>query len=188
MWYDLELINRIQVFICLQGDQSSSKEWGLRRGCGNVNHWLMACRQFGGLRRRLYKAAKKTKTPASHKTFLTSPPIFEALADFIQRLHQFYKARHWQYIPTKPPSPPPLALPWTLPCPHHLLSSNPHRPNPLNVTQPCISSSASSSLPFFPFFFSLLSCLPVVVAVSVLSRQQAMDTNQICTVLITHQQ
>lgn len=64
-----------------------------------VDHLLLQCRRFVGLRRRLFKAAKQASTATNRAQLLTNPSLFTALADFGRRSHQFYKARHRRFIP-----------------------------------------------------------------------------------------
>lgn len=49
----------------------------------DVNHLLITCRKFVGLRRRLFNTAKEKKNLTSWTTLLNSPPMFKAVARFV---------------------------------------------------------------------------------------------------------
>lgn len=65
----------------------------------NVDHLLLQCRKFVGLRRDLFKAARQASTAANRAQLLTNPALFPALADFGRKSFRFYKARHRRFIP-----------------------------------------------------------------------------------------
>lgn len=79
--------------------------------CGQketVEHYLLLCRKFVGLRRRLFKAATKLNIPRTRQALLTNPKIFQALADFGRGSFRFYKSRYPTNGPPPPiPTPPP---------------------------------------------------------------------------------
>lgn len=74
----------------------------------SVEHFLLTCRKFAGLRRRLLAAASKTKTPRSRQAILANPALYQALADFGRKSFRFYKSRYPKNGPT-----PPIAQPTT---------------------------------------------------------------------------
>lgn len=83
--------------------------------CGQketVEHYLMLCKKFVGLRRKLFKASAKLKIPRNRQSLLSEPRIFQALADFGRGSFRFYKSRYPKNgpppsIPTPNPSLPP---------------------------------------------------------------------------------
>lgn len=67
----------------------------------DVDHFLLQCRKFAGLRRDLFKAAGQSSTATNRVQLLTNPNIFDALATFGRRSYRFYKARHRRFIPNQ---------------------------------------------------------------------------------------
>lgn len=80
--------------------------------CGqkeSVEHYLLLCKKFVGLRRRLFTAAAKLKIPRTRQALLTDPRIFQSLADYGRKSYRFYKARYPKNGPAPAvPAPPPL--------------------------------------------------------------------------------
>lgn len=68
----------------------------------SVDHLLLQCRKFAGLRRELIKAAQAASTAANRTQILTNPALFPALADFGRRTFRFYKARYRRQAPRQP--------------------------------------------------------------------------------------
>lgn len=50
-----------------------------------IEHFLLTCRKFVGLHRRLFKAASKVKIPHTRQALLSDPRMFQSLADFGQK-------------------------------------------------------------------------------------------------------
>lgn len=81
--------------------------------CGQpetVEHFLLTCKRYVGLRRRLLTTAKRLKIPRTRQALLSDPRIFQALADYGRRTFRFYKSRYPRNdpippLPAKPPNP-----------------------------------------------------------------------------------
>lgn len=83
--------------------------------CGQketVEHFLLTCRKFIGLRRRLLKTAKHLKIPPTRQSLLSNPKIFQALADYGRGSFRSYKSRYPKTGPIPPlRAPPPPSIP-----------------------------------------------------------------------------
>lgn len=73
----------------------------LCKQCETVDHLLLQCRKFAGLRRVLLTEARKQSTAPNRTQLLTNPDLFEAVATFVRRSFRFYKARHRRYAPPR---------------------------------------------------------------------------------------
>lgn len=79
----------------------------------DVEHFLLTCKKFVGLRRRLMQAAAKLKIKRGRSALLADPRLFEALAKFGKGTFRFYRSRYPRNGPA--PAPPPATASTTTP-------------------------------------------------------------------------
>lgn len=59
-----------------------------------VEHFLLTCKKFIGLRQRLFRAATKLKIPRKRQDMLADPRLYQDLADYGRKSFRFYKSRY----------------------------------------------------------------------------------------------
>ncbi|EGG04096.1 uncharacterized protein MELLADRAFT_65107 [Melampsora larici-populina 98AG31] len=127
----------------------------------SVEHFLLTCRKFAGIRRDLSKAARANKTPFHQKDLLTTPSAFEALSVFCRMSFRFHRSRYKSIAPPQqimqssvPRPKPNRRRPKTAPCRRQTTNRTatrptPARPPPRLATPPLPDDDESRSHNFF---------------------------------------